>query len=361
MTEHFVPPIVAAAGYGALGCASRWENNDSDALMEATLLDIAAAITALRRDHGVERIISIGHSGGGGLFAFYQSQATTSPADRLTAAPSGDPPDLRQCELPALSGMVLLNAHKGEGHSLLTMIDPAVSDEADPLATDWTLDMFDPRNGYREPPASSTYSAEFVARYRAAQRDRVRRLDATAFAHVSARAQSCRALASPSFSEFDATEQATIRRAARGDRYMVIYRTWADLSFSDLSLDRSDRHVTGNLEATNFSPGGLARVMTPRGWLSTWSGMSTRMETDAYMPHITIPTLMVVGTADDIICGTEYFKSTLQASGATDKTLVWIKGGDHGLAPVEPAAAGQDTQAAAANAIVEWLTNRFTV
>src|SRR4051812_7100874 len=36
MTQHFLARPIAAAGYGALGCAPRWENNDTDALQEAT-------------------------------------------------------------------------------------------------------------------------------------------------------------------------------------------------------------------------------------------------------------------------------------------------------------------------------------
>jgi len=132
-------------------------------------------------------VVSIGHSGGGCLFALYQIQAAAKPPQRLASTPSGDPPDLRQAELTPLTGMVLLNAYKGEGYSLLTMIDPAAPDELDPLATDWTLDMFDARNGYREPPASRTYSAEFVTRYRAAQRERVRRIDAISYSHIRER------------------------------------------------------------------------------------------------------------------------------------------------------------------------------
>ena len=40
------------------------------------------------------------------------------------------------------------------------------------------LDPFSPANGFAEPPASSTYSEDFLARYRAAQHDRVARIDA---------------------------------------------------------------------------------------------------------------------------------------------------------------------------------------
>ena len=57
---------------------------------------------------------------------------------------------------------VSLQAHPGRPEVLTRWLDPAVTDEADPLSCDPTLDMFDPANG---PP----YEPDFVARYRRAQ------------------------------------------------------------------------------------------------------------------------------------------------------------------------------------------------
>ncbi len=361
MTRHFLALPIASSGYAFLGCASRWENNDADALQEATLLDIAAAVKTLKDRYGIQRVVSVGHSGGGGLFAFYQGQATTTPPGRLTSAPSGDPPDLNAFEMLPLDAMVLLNAHKGEGHFFIESVDPAVVDESDPLATLGDVDMYDPCNGYRTPPEPSKYSAEFLARYRAAQRERNARLDAVAYGIIAAQRAAQQRLGSAQFSSLDAGEQMRVRRTAYADRYLVIYRTYANPMFTDLSIDPSDRRVMANAEPANYVRGSVARIMTPRGFLSTWSGLSSRMMTDANIAKSTVPTLLVVGTADELICGLEYYRTSFAAAAAKDKQLVWIKGGDHSLLPIEPVAGGRDTQAEAANAIIEWLRARFPV
>src|SRR5207245_6329409 len=126
-----------------------------------------------------QRIVAIGHSGGAGLFAFYQVQATTKPPGRFASAPSGDPPDLNKFELPLLDGFITLNGHRGEGPSFLEMLDPSIVDESDVGRSDPTLDLFDPRDGFRDAPASSKYSAQLLARYRAGQMARTRRRHAT--------------------------------------------------------------------------------------------------------------------------------------------------------------------------------------
>lgn len=362
-TEHFVARGLAQQGYAALGCASRWLNNDTDAVQEATLLDVAASIQFLKKNFGVERIVSVGHSGGGGLYAFYQTQAMTKPPGRFRSTPAGDPPDLNQFDLPPLDGMITLAAHKGEGRICMDWLDASVVDESDPLATDPELDMYDPRNGYRTPPESSKYSSDFVARYRAAQKERAKRLDAKAYAIIARQQRAQQLMKSPSFRSLDAAEQSAIRRAAYDEEYMIIYRTGADPRMTDLSIDPSDRKVGffawTNPEQGNYAAGGISRVMTPRGYLSTWSGLSSRMVTDENLAKITIPTLVMGGTADNAVAGTGAIRSSYEASAAKDKTLGWVKGADHGFMPVEPAAQGKDTQREAVRIMAEWLRTRF--
>src|SRR5579885_3207603 len=360
---HFLTERLAAYGYGVLGQVGRFNANPMAAVPEATLLDIAAHIKFLKANYGVERFVSVGHSGGGGLFRLYQVQATTNPPGRLSATAAGDPPDLNKFDLPALSGVVCIAAHQGEGKIFLYRADPAVVDEDDPLATDPSLDMYDERNGYRKPPASSKYSPEFIARYKAAQMDRCKRLDARAFELIARQRRAQQQMKSPDFGRLDVSEQIAIRRTAEFEPYMTIYRCSAMLSMTDLSIDPSDRLVGNGSdpERPNFQgAGGQAAVMTARGYLCTWSAVHSRMLTDENLAKITVPTLVMGGTADlDETPG--FIKGSYEASAAKDKTVAFVKGANHGFTPVEPAAGGKNTQDEAAKIIAGWLQKRFPV
>ena len=361
--QHFMAPRLAAGGYGVLGQAPRWINNEINAIQEETLLDVAAGMQYCKQNFGVERFISIGHSGGGGLFAFYQVQATTPPPGRFTSTPAGDPPDLNKFNLPPLAAYISMAAHKGEGRNVLQWLDPSVVDEDDPLTTEWTLDMYDSRNGYKKPPESSKYSPEFVARFRAGQMERAKRLDAKAFGIIERQKRARTQMKSAEFAGLDAAQQMAIRRAAEIDEYMIIYRTAADPIMADLSLEPSDRKVGifayRDPELANYTEGGISRVMTARGYLSTRSGLSTRMLLDENLAKISVPTLVIGATADNSVPGLKTIQTSYDAAASKDKTIAWVKGADHGFTPVEPIAGGKDTQAEAARIVLDWTRTRF--
>src|SRR5439155_11899648 len=184
--------------------------------------------------------------------------------------------------------------HPGQGALLLQCIDPSVSDEADPLAVDASLDPFDPANGFAEPPTSSSYRPDFLARYREAQRDRVQRLDAIAQRLIAERLEA-RRRGQESGSLAD-------RRKGAHTPNPTIWRTDADLRCFDLTLDPSDR-AYGSLWGkdpftSNFGSVGFARVCSPESWLSTWSGLPSNASLARTAPAIEQPTLVVEYTGD---------------------------------------------------------------
>ena len=172
---------------------------------------------------------------------------------------------------------------------MLQVIDPSVTDEADPFSVDPDLDMYDPDNGWRPWPEPSSYDPAWLAGYRAAQRERVARIDAIARRRprTPGRGESRHAR------DVEPGSPAVERRSAAGAvhaRYLTIYRTWPTPPTSTWRIDPDDRPL-GSVFAfpdpldANYGYGGLARVMTARGWLSTWSGLSSHAAMADTMPR----------------------------------------------------------------------------
>ena len=361
-TRHYLAPPLARAGYAFAGVASRHLNNDADALHERLLLDVAGTVAYLRRRFA--KVVLLGNSGGGSLFAFYLAQAATPPAQRLDRAPSGDRVPLRTTELPMADGLVLLAAHLGEGAFLLDRLDPSVIDEASPALVDPALDMYDPANGYR--PMSegpSRYTPEFVAAFRAGQRARCSRLDrqALAWCEEAAWFRARRGLA-----DDDPTARAFVARQALQRRYLLIYRTLADPRYLDPTLDPSPRAL-GSLFSFGRDPiagnygEGLARAMSARGWLSTWSGLRSNAALERTLPSVRVPTLVAGALADTDIYPSEC-RRQLDASGAADKEYYEQAGADHYFRPAGAAAGDVDPRDRLADAcVVPWLRARWPV
>ena len=326
---HYACPLLAAAGYATFGFATRYMNNDTDCLHENCVIDVKAAADEMRR-RGYENVVLLGNSGGGSLMAL--TQAHTGCGD----------------------GWIGIAAHPGEGVFMGHVIDPSVADENDPLSIVPELDIYNPDNGWRPWPQPVTYDRDWLATYRAAQIARIARLDQIAKTSIAEAELHRERLGSLSRDE-DLRSWRDARQRAVHSKYMVIYRTLADPVYLDLSIEADERPM-GSLFAfpdpfdANYGRGGLARSMTARGWLSTWSALSSHAKLADTMPSVKVPTMIVHPTADTEIRVREALEIR-DASGASDLTYLEMKGALHYL---------EGSRREALDAVIAWLEPRYS-
>jgi len=297
---HYLLEPLAQRGVAALGLNSRYMGSDVSLLLERTIQDLGAGVRWLR-EQGYEKVLLVGNSGGAALVSLYQSQAEQLD---ITATPAGDPIALHPSQLPPADGIVLSAAHLGRSRLMEAWIDPAVIDEHDPLSSDPALDMFNPDNG---PP----YSADFLQRYRAAQRARVARLETWARAKL---------------------------RELRSDRHglqdmaFVVHRTLADPRCLDASIDPNDRPpgttVWGPPRVQNYAANSMGRYTSLTAFLSQWAPCS-RGDGPACLARTRVPVLLAEHTADASTFPSNHEEWARAAAGRI--TRFQLHGGNHYL------------------------------
>ncbi|MEO6318520.1 MAG: alpha/beta hydrolase [Acidimicrobiales bacterium] len=317
-SEHYLAELLAERGIGFLGWNTRYRGNEAYFLLEHALIDIGAGVRWLRDEAGVDTIVILGNSGGGSLMGAYLSQAT-DPS--IEASHGLHLPDA-VLELPAADLYISLNAHPGRPEVLTAWIDPSVTDETDPLSVDPDLDMF--ATGRPVP-----FEADFIERYRSAQRARNDRVTAWALAELD-----------------------RLQAAGAWDRLFNLHRVWADLRFADLTLDPSDRLAgcyAGDPRGANYGPFAIGATSTLRSWLSMWSLETSQCQGAPHLGRITVPSLVVQSLADRGVFPSDA-QAIHEALAAEDKAVELVAGehyfetgGRHEVADLLTAWIGQRT------------------
>jgi pimeloyl-ACP methyl ester carboxylesterase len=300
---HYALVGLAERGFGAIGLTTRYVGNDTNLLLENCLLDMGSMVAHLR-DRGYDKVVLIGNSGGASIVPYYQAQAV---APSVTAPPGGGP-DLTVAGLVPADAIAMFNGHPSRARLSAEWLDPSIVDEHQPFLRDASLDMYRPENG---PP----FSAEFVATYRAAQLVRNRRI--SAWAEGMLQTLLARDHFPPGLEDLTFTVQGTT----------------ADLRFLDGSIDPSDREVGVSLwgppAVANYLPAGIGRCTTLRSWLNQWSLDHTLGDSIRWLPEITCPVFVGVGTADPVVMPQMAQQIYDAARSSKSKVLMEVPDGTH--------------------------------
>lgn len=347
--SNYLIPDVLNAGAAAWVQGARSPGNDIRLEHESAVIDLAAGQRFLR-EQGYANTVLLGISGGAALATMYAQQSEAAPAQRIKRSPAGKPTGLDEAELPPANGFILVSPHLGQGKLLQNCIDPAVVDENDPLQSDDSISAFNPANGWKRQPESSSYTPEFLVRYREAQRARVARIDASALEKVARRQEARKRL-----------KEKPGRADAILGAYSPIFQVWrtdADPRCFDLSLEPTTRAYGtlwgANPFASNYGSVGFARVCTPESWLSNWSANHSNASMEKCAPALARPTLLIQYTGDNSVFPSEA-DAIFGWIGTADKLRYKIGGNHHG----QPVRAGEASgQIEAGERIAAWLADK---
>ncbi|MEO5724915.1 MAG: alpha/beta hydrolase [Ilumatobacteraceae bacterium] len=320
-SEHYLADYMVARGYGFLGWNNRFRGDEAHFLLDHALVDIGVGVRWLREMAGVERVILIGNSGGGSLMAAYQSQAVEPNVTAL----DGMQPAAGLDELLPGDGYVSIAAHAGRPEVLTAWMDASVIDEFDPTKTDPTLDLWNPDNGL-------PYTAEFVARYRAAQEARNHRITDWVRAEID-----------------------RVRAAGYQDRFFSVPRMWADPRTVDPTIDPNkrppNRCYVGEPKRANRGVWGIASSVTLATWLSLWSLQDSQTRGGPHLARITVPSIVINANADTGVFPSDAAQ-IFAALGATDKRSIGLDG-DHYFREL------QGARDVLADLVASWTSERF--
>jgi dienelactone hydrolase len=320
-SEHYLAEYLARRGLGFLGWNTRFRGDETHFLLDHAIADIGAGVRWLREEAGVEHVVLLGNSGGGSLMAAYHSEAV----EPVVRPAPGLPPAAGLDRLTPGDAYIALAAHPGRPEVLTAWMDASVTDEGDPVSVDPALDLWNPDNG---PP----YPADFVARYRQAQRGRNERITDWALAELE------RLAPSPA-----------------SDRVFNLCRVWADPRMVDPSIEPTNRPPNscylGDPRRANYSVWGIGMSCTLRSWLSMWSLRTSQCQAAPHLAKVRVPALVINADADTGVFPSDA-AAIAGALAATDKTVLSMAGEHYFRQP-------DGARDAVADEIAGWVAARF--
>jgi pimeloyl-ACP methyl ester carboxylesterase len=361
IANNFDAPMgreLASRGYRVLALNHHIGNRRSPSEVwntEKYLPGVSRGIEYLRTLAGVQRVVVLGHSGGGEEIAFYADVALNGPS-----ACQG-PEKIYPCKSEGLTGLakpdgvILLDSTPG-GFNRFQSFDPAIDgDNPKRIAS---LDMLSPANGFDPVNKRANYSPEFAKRFFAAQAARNARIVAQAEERLKAIEQGK--------SLYSDDEVMLIRGAKDGtggarlynpDPVHFLARTKkphtllkADGSEPDVIVQSLRPPVTSySTELGTLENNAIA--ITVREFLAT-SGLRTTpdyaitaddivgvdwrsaaLTTPGNAEGITVPSLVMVMSCHYMIVPGEI---TFDHLAAKDKTFAAVEGAVHGFSPCKP-------------------------
>jgi hypothetical protein len=316
-------------------------------------------------------VVLIGHSGGGPATTFYQ--ATAEKGVSFCNAPT----KLTRCSdafanLPKADGLLLLDAHPGNGVNSLRSLNPSVLDENDPSKIDASLDPFDPKNGFNA-NGQSVYSEEFMGRYFETQAARMNRLidkalamreeirqgkgkttDNAPFIVYRDRAR----LMDFSMSVHPGTKEP--RKLLKNDGSIVteVVRSVRTPITENARLDKTLANGTMFLTLTSFLS---SNAMRAKNSIDDIDWCSSNNSTPCALKEISVPVLIMAMGGHYFIRDNEIH---YEAAASKDKDYIVVEGSVHGMTPCEACSriTGQSYSNVTRNLYdyaVNWANERF--
>ena len=367
-------PEMAERGYTVL-CANVMSKEGMMFSLADKMKSVAAAVKYLRSLPSVEKIVLMGHSGGGTLMSAYQAIAENGPAvfqgnEMILPYPGNE-------RLPPADGMLLLDANWGNAVMQLFSLDPAVESENSGMMIHAWLDLFDPANGFS--PAGSVYPPEFIRRFQTSQSERNNGLIDDALNRYR--------LIQNGQGNYSDDEPLIIPGAAQGFTNNKLYaqdpRLMSHTRKPHLLLHPDGTRTTEmvrslrgpeNPESFTHSFWAGARFLSVKTYLNSYAirtakeygydedhvwGIdwdSSYSSTPGNMVHVKVPTLVMGMTA-----GWEFLASEtiFQMAGSEDKSIAFVEGATHRFSPAKDQFG--DTGKTLHDYVDEWLAVRYVI